>query len=32
MRSNKCQTVGISVNSGNWKQKCERYLQRSIKI
>jgi hypothetical protein len=31
MRSNKCQTVGISVNSGNWKQKCERYLQRSVK-
>lgn len=31
MRYNKCQTVGISVNSGNWKQKCERYLERSAK-
>lgn len=26
MRYRKCKTVGISVKSGNWKQKCERIL------
>lgn len=31
MRYNKCQTTGISVNSGSWKQKCERYILRSLK-
>lgn len=27
MSKAKCKTVGISVNGGNWKQKCDRYLK-----
>ena len=32
MRYNKCKTVGISVNSSSWKQKCERYLNKASNI
>lgn len=31
IRYNKCTTVAISVKSSSWKQKCERYIERSRK-